>query len=282
MKQKFGTVLVAQVLRGSKDKRVLEFGFNELSTYSIMKNYTVKEIQDLINVLIADEYLYLTESQFPLVKLKEKSLKVLKGEEMVFHKIHKAKKKVTIENSLFSLLKAVRKDISERESVPPYIIFTDAALREMSEKLPQNEVEFLNIKGVGESKLRKYGGEFLQTIKSYSAEKPSEEDEKEAKNDTQSHIITLDMCRGGRTLEEIAAERNLKVLTVKEHLLRCAQEGMDVDLDILIPKEHEKAIFEAITKSGCMKLKEMKEVLPEEVGYTAIKAAMFKIGSMEN
>jgi ATP-dependent DNA helicase RecQ len=282
MKQKFGTVLVAQVLRGSKDKRVLEFGFNKLSTYSIMKNYTVKEIQDLINVLIADEYLYLTESQFPLVKLKEKSLKVLKGEEMVFHKIHKAKKKVTVENSLFSLLKAVRKDVSERESVPPYIIFTDAALREMSEKLPQNEIEFLNIKGVGESKLRKYGVEFLKAIKAYSAEKPSEESEKEAGNDIPSHVITLDMCRGGRTVEGIAAERNLKTLTVEEHLMRCAQEGMDVDLDILIPKEHERAIFEAITKSGCTKLKEMKEMLPQDVSYTAIKAAMFKVGSMEN
>jgi ATP-dependent DNA helicase RecQ len=90
------------------------------------------------------------------------------------------------------------------------------------------------------------------------------------------------MCGEGITLEEIAAERNLKVATLEEHLLKCAQEGMDVDLNMMIPKEHEKAIFEAITKSGCTKLKEIKEALPQEVGYTAIKAAMFKIGSMEN
>lgn len=282
MKQKFGTVLVSQVLRGSKDKRVLEFGFDKLSTYGIMKNYTVKEIQDLINVLIADEYLYLTESQFPLVKLLEKSLKVLKGEEKVFHKVQKAKKKVSVENSLFSLLKAVRKDISERESVPPYIIFTDAALREMSEKLPRNDEEFLGIKGVGESKLRKYGGEFMEAIRAYSSENAPKEQAREARGDTPSHAVTLDMCRSGRSLEQIAAERDLKMLTVEEHLLRCAQEGMEVDMDLLIPKEHEKAIFEAITKSGFTKLKEMKEMLPEEVSYTAIKAAMFKLGSMEN
>lgn len=173
MKQRFGTVMVSQVLRGSRDKRVLEFGFDQLSTYGIMKNYTVKEIQDLVNVLIADEYLFLTGSQFPVVKLTEKSLKVLKGQEQVFQKTHKAKKKIANESSLFLLLKSVRKDISARESVPPYIIFTDAALREMSERIPQNDEEFLSIKGVGESKLQKYGKEFLQTIKAYLSEQPS-------------------------------------------------------------------------------------------------------------
>jgi len=170
MKQRFGGVMVSQVLRGSKDKKVLEFGFDRLSTYGIMKNYTVKEIQDLVNVLIADEYLYLTESQFPSVKLTEKSLRVMKGEEKVFHKVRKARKSSAPENSLFLLLKSTRKEISARESVPPYIIFNDAALREMSEKLPQNEEDFLGIRGVGESKLRKYGGEFLKTINTYLSE----------------------------------------------------------------------------------------------------------------
>lgn len=175
MKQKFGTVLTAQVLRGSKDKRVLEFGFTKLSTYGIMKNYTVKEIQDLINVLIADEYLYLAESQFPVVRLREKALKVLKGEENVFHKTQKVQKKINTDSSLFLLLKATRKAISERESVPPYIIFADAALREMSEQLPENSEEFLAIKGVGESKLQKYGEEFLAIINTYISEHPKGE-----------------------------------------------------------------------------------------------------------
>ncbi len=171
MKQRFGSVMVSQVLRGSKDRKVLDFGFDSLSTYGIMKNYTVKEIQDLVNVLIADEYLFLSESQFPVVKLTGRALKVMKGEEKVFHKIRKAKKSAAPENSLFTLLKSTRKEISARESVPPYIIFTDAALREMSEKLPQSEEDFLNVKGVGESKLRKYGEEFIKTIKTYLSER---------------------------------------------------------------------------------------------------------------
>lgn len=287
MKQRFGTVLVSQVLRGSKDKKVLDFGFEKLSTYGIMKNYTVKEIKDLINVLIADEYLYLTESQFPVVRLKEKAVSVLKGEENVFQKIHKAKKKVVQENSLFLLLKSLRKTISEREAVPPYIIFADAALRDMSEKLPENDEEFLDIKGVGESKLQKYGEEFLNTIRVYIEEHPSEKvsnkTEKELKedlsekHDVPSHVVTLNMFNEGKSLEEISKERNLKFMTIEDHIMRCAMEGMDVNLDFFIPKEYEECIFQAIEKSDSTKLRNIKEMLPEEVSYTAIKAALCKM-----
>jgi ATP-dependent DNA helicase RecQ len=285
MKQRFGTVLISQVLRGSKDKKVLEFGFNKLSTYGIMKNYTVKEIKDLVNVLIADEYLCLTESQFPVVRLKEKAVKVLKGEENVLQKIHKAKKKVMDESSLFLLLKSTRKAISERESVPPYIIFADAALREMTEKLPKNDKEFLNIKGVGESKLQKYGEEFLQTIKAYLVEHPSEgynseevleEPVKEVDNKVPSHVITLNMYKEGKSLEEISKERNLKIMTIEDHIMRCSLEGMDVNLDLFIPDKYEECIFEAIKKVGAVSLKSIKEIVPEEVSYTTIKAVLCK------
>lgn len=167
MKQRFGTVLVSQVLKGSKDKKVSEFGFNKLSTFGIMKGYTLKEIKDLVNVLIADDYLALTEGQFPVVRLKEKAVEVLKGEQQVYHKTQKRKKIAVEDNSLFVVLKSLRKSISERENVPPYIVFSDSTLREMSEYCPLDEEAMLNIKGVGETKLKKYGEEFLQSIKSY-------------------------------------------------------------------------------------------------------------------
>lgn len=280
MKQKFGTVLISQVLRGSKDKKVLDFGFNKLSTYGIMKNYTVKEIKDLVNVLIADEFLGLTESQFPVVRLKEKAVKVLKGEENVLQKIHKAKKKVVYESSLFLLLKSTRKAISEREAVPPYIIFTDATLREMSERLPENDKEFLDIKGVGESKLQKYGEEFLQTIKVYVSERPSEkkseEPIRELNKTIPSHVITLNMYKEGKSLEEISKERNLKIMTIEDHIMRCSLEGMDVNLDLFIPNKYEECISEAIKKVGAASLRSIKEIVPEEVSYTTIKAVLCK------
>lgn len=296
VKQRFGTGLVAQVLKGSKDKKVIELGFDKLSTYGIMKGYTLKEVKDLINVLIADDYLFLSEGQFPIVRLKERSVSVLKGEEKVSQRIQKRKVKVVEDNSLFAILKAVRKSISEREMVPPYIIFADSTLREMSEYYPVDEDAMLSIKGVGESKLKKYGEEFLRSIIDYTVEHgikgmKGKSDNKENKSqkevvidrssntkvDVPSHVITLNMYNEGKSLKEISEERDMKFTTIEDHIVRCALEGMNVDLDSLIPEGQEKLILEAIEKVGAEKLKPIKEILPEDVSYTSIKAVLCKI-----
>lgn len=296
VKQRFGTGLVAQVLKGSKDKKVIELGFDKLSTYGIMKGYTLKEVKDLINVLIADDYLVLSEGQFPVVRLKERAVSVLKGEEKVSQRIQKRKVKVTEDNSLFVLLKAVRKSISEREMVPPYIIFADSTLREMSEYYPVDENAMLNIKGVGESKLKKYGEEFLKVIIDYTVEHGIEGmkgktdnnkenklqkevaiDKSSSKGDIPSHVITLNMYNEGKSLKEISEERSMKFTTIEDHIMRCALEGMEVDLDSLIPEGQENLILEAIEKVGAEKLKPIKEELPEEVSYTSIKAVLCKV-----
>lgn len=292
VKQRFGTVLVAQVLKGSKDKKVIELQFDKLSTYGIMKGYTIKEVKDLINILIADNYLALSEGQFPVVRLKERAVEVLKGEQKVFQKIQKRKVKAAEDNSLFAILKALRKSISEREMVPPYIIFADSTLREMSEKYPIDEEAMLSIKGVGESKLKKYGEEFLKVIVNYVKDNNLQgmsgtlnynehnENHKEVaieKEEIPSHVITLNMFNEGKSLKEITELRNLKFTTIEDHIMRCVLEGMDVDLDSIIPKQYEEAIIEAIKKVGAEKLKPIKEILPEEVSYTAIKAVLCKI-----
>ncbi|NNU75638.1 DNA helicase RecQ [Clostridium estertheticum] len=295
MKERYGTSLIADVLRGSKNKKVLELGFDKLSTYGIIKQYTVKEIRDLINVLTAEEYLSLADGQFPVVHLKERAVLVLKNKEKVYQKVDKKKAKVVKDTGLFEILRTLRKEISEREKVPPYIVFADSALREMSEYFPVNEKEMLNIKGVGESKLNKYGEEFIQVIKKYMNENNIEikaeilyneddggktecEVETTYKNEdkTPSYIITYNMYKDGKSIEEIISERKLKSLTVQEHIFKCAAEGLDVNLDDFIPKNQEALILEVIEKIGAAKLRPIKEELPEEIDYLAIKATIFK------
>lgn len=297
MKQRYGTTLIAEVLRGSKNKKVLELGFNKLSTYGIIKQYTVKEIKDLINVLTAEEYLSLEDGQFPVVHLKDRAVAVLKNEEKVYQKVVQKKAKTIKDTGLFEILRALRKEISEREKVPPYIVFADSALREMSEYFPANEKEMLNIKGVGESKLNKYGEEFISTIKKYMKEnnieqkeemlyneevgsdrKAKSEVEQDSKNEEKvpSYVITYNMYKQGKSVADIIDERKLKSLTVQDHILKCAYEGFDVNLDDFIPKKHEALIIEVIKKIGASKLKPIKEALPEEIDYLAIKAAIFK------
>lgn len=286
MKERFGTTLIAEVLRGSKNKKIYELGFDELSTYGIMKNYTVQEIKDLINVLIADEYLMMTEGQFPMVRLRQKGIDVLKLKEQVFQKVRKKKQKTVIQDSLFEELRALRKEISEREKVPPYIIFADSTLKELSQYMPSSLEDMLNIKGIGEAKLAKYGEAFLEAINKYKERKSividmeNEQRSKVAKGKkeeaTPSHVISLELYRQGKSIEDIAKERNVTNLTIQNHIIQCSVEGMEVDLDRLIPKEHEKLILEKIKEIGAAKLKPLKEALPEEVDYAAIKAVIAK------
>ena len=285
MKERFGATLVSEVLKGSKNKRIVQMKFDELSTYGIMKEYSAAEIKDIINMLAAEDYLHLTQGEYPVVKLDQKAVMVLKGQQKVFQRIKKKEVKAEKDTSLFGELKALRRSIAEREGVPPYVIFADSVLNEMCRLLPDNEAAMFDIKGVGEVKLKKYAEEFISLIREYKiknglninpAEKTDTETEKNENNETPSHVITLEMYNLGKSLDEIAVSRELKITTVEGHIIRCAQENREVDLDRFIPEGCEPIILEAIQKAGSDKLRPIKDILPEKIQYMAIKAVLCK------
>ncbi|MCZ8514074.1 DNA helicase RecQ [Paenibacillus filicis] len=167
MRERFGMMLVAAVLKGSRAKKVLEMGFDELSTYGLMKSRAEKDIVDLIQLLIAEGYLQLTEGKYPVVKLASKAAAVLSGEEKVVHRIRiqAAPAARDVETELFDALRQVRTEIAKREGIPPYIVFPDSTLREMCGVKPTNPAAMLKIKGVGEAKFFKYGAYFIEFFK---------------------------------------------------------------------------------------------------------------------
>ncbi len=164
MGQRFGVTITAKVLKGSKDARVKQFGFEKLSTFGLLSEYKEQDLIQLINTLVADGYLALSEGKFPVVSLKSRVLEVFEGNEQVFQRkapeIQKSTK-YDVNSSLFEALRALRKQIADKERVPPFTIFHDSTLREMCELLPQTEQAMLAVKGLGEVKLRKYGRAFL-------------------------------------------------------------------------------------------------------------------------
>ena len=165
MQQRFGLTLVAQVLKGSSDKRVKELHFDKLSTFGLMKERTLADIKLLIQRFIATDYLGITESKFPVVTLKPAAYPVLKGQEKVWQAVPKPEKeKEPAAPELFDHLRHLRKEIATREHVPPYVVFSDATLRDMCRVQPTTLDEMLDVKGIGEQKLRKYGQEFLNCI----------------------------------------------------------------------------------------------------------------------
>ncbi|MGG6312279.1 DNA helicase RecQ [Paenibacillus macerans] len=176
MRERFGVSLVASVLKGSQNKKVLQYGFDALPTYGMMRTRTEKEISELINVFIAEGYLALSEGQYPVVRLQTLAVEVLKSRHQVMLRAPEpaATAKTgsrrrsyddspsAVNETVFEQLRLIRRDLAEKEHVPSYIIFNDATLREMSIVCPTREADMLRIKGVGEVKYRKYGKPFLE------------------------------------------------------------------------------------------------------------------------
>ncbi|MCR4944403.1 MAG: DNA helicase RecQ, partial [Clostridium sp.] len=168
MKRPFGITMVVDVLRGSKNKKILSLGFHELSTYGLMKEYKKEDLVTFINRLVSHRIIDLVEGTYPVLRLNALSLKVLRGEEkVVFKESVKIKEIESEDNGLFNILKELRHFIASEEKVPPYVIFSDRSLREMSKSYPITKEEFLSISGVGEIKYDKYGETFIDRIKDY-------------------------------------------------------------------------------------------------------------------
>lgn len=168
MKRSFGVGMIVDVLRGSKNKKLLNFGFDEISTYGIMKEYSSDGLKEFINILIAHGYLDINE-EFSTVALNNISFKVIKGEVEVLLKEVNIESNKAENNDLFDKLRYLRREIAEEEKKAPYMIFGDGTLREMSIKYPINKDEILQVSGVGEIKYERYGERFIEIIREYVA-----------------------------------------------------------------------------------------------------------------
>ncbi len=164
MGQKFGKMLTAQVLTGSKNKKVIEFGFDKLTTYGILKHYSAKEVANLMEFMISQDLLAVEHGSFPTIYVTEHSKDVLKGNRKVLRKGVVVTKQIADNDPMFEELRVLRKRLAEEANVPPFVIFSDKTLQDMCARRPKDEDEFLTVSGVGANKLEKYGEAFLAVI----------------------------------------------------------------------------------------------------------------------
>lgn len=164
-KERYGISVLIDVLRGMVGPKIINDKLNQLSTYGIMKDYSSKFIRDFIKVLIEYGYVSLRQGTYSMLQLNEKSYKILKSDLKVVLKLKADNEEKVLNNMLFNKLKLWRRDVAIQEGVKPYIIFSDATLIELCNKLPQNEEELLEIRGMGEKKFKKYGEKLIELLK---------------------------------------------------------------------------------------------------------------------
>ena len=179
LRQRFGGGYTAQVLTGSRDKRVMANSHDQLSTYGILSEYSLPAVRGWIEQLIAQEYIR-KEEEYGVLSVSESGWRVMRGDETP-RLLEPPKKKVRavvsravtdswegVDQGLFEALRELRREIAAKKHLPAYIVFGDAALRDMARKRPSTGAGFLQVTGVGDKKCRQYGEDFLELIKDYS------------------------------------------------------------------------------------------------------------------
>ncbi len=322
--QRFGMNLIIRVLRGSSEKRVLQFGLDKQTTYGIMKDASPGEIREIIMSLIAEGYLRMTTDTYPVLKLLGPARSVLKGERKITVKVERLKRgkskeakkrkhkvkaigfeNVDYDEKLFEKLSGMRGQIASEKGLPSYTVFHNAALLEMSALYPTTEEEFLKIGGVGQKKLENYGGLFMDEVKKHLSAQGIDEtvrlekrkmieaqiekaienapDDTSAsnlsekpKNEPMSERIstTYSIYKEGHSIKQIAQKRGFTTGTIIKHLVKAHEKELTVDWKLLIDEDKCKCIFEAIEVVGLESLKRIKDLVPEDIDYDAIRIAI--------
>lgn len=203
-KEKIGTSTLINILLGKADTKIERKKLNEITTFGLMKEKSQEWLEEFVNFLIAENYIELTAGSFPIVQLNKNSFDILKNLKTIKRKVNEVISFDYYEDTLFKELNFLRKKISEKEEVAPYIIFSDTSLLEMAEKKPKNRWEMLKIKGVGNQKFKNYGEEFLKTINKFT-----DEDIKKIKIENFIDEKYLDIEK----IENLKKDLNLKIDT---------------------------------------------------------------------
>jgi len=288
--EKFGLGYIVDLLRGSASEKI-RAEHKELKVYGIGKDKPRDEWMHYTRELLSSGYLQMSDSQYPVLQLTEKSKGVLfRGEKVFLHapiQITTAKEPVIYqqlpyEKELFENLKKLRNKIAHEENVPAYLIFSDSSLIDLATYLPFTTEDLSKISGFGVFKIEKYGEAFLEQVLDYCNEqgldtrielkqpKRERKTKQTRERETDTKKISLDLYQSGISIADIAEQRALSVSTIETHLSFYVSSGK-LDIHNLVPPDKQELIHTAIAKYGKSSLRLLKENLPEEIGYGDIK-----------
>lgn len=297
--ERFGLSHIIDVLRGSRKARVKQLRHDQLSTYGIGKDRTVDQWRLLARTLLQSGLMAESQDGFPVLKLTEGSWEVMRKQRSVLVAIPQTPQDLQPKASwaeaeqLFDRLRLLRKRLADAQNVPPYVVFTDSSLRQMSQKRPQTLDQFAQISGVGRLKLEQYGETFTQEVRQYCQEMGLPVVAAEATGraalpaGTPSGAVpepqsgrsrlpatvyaTYALYRDGEDPLSIAQQRDLKITTIFDHLAALLEVGEAVQLEAFVTEEARAEIQRAIEVVGDFRLGEIRTYLNEKHSYEAIK-----------
>ncbi len=268
--------MVVDVLRGARNAQVFDNQYQKLKTYGAAKEVSWLDLQQFVIQLLNQGILEINFREGSRISLtpsakqvlferKRVRLAVLEKEKFKSKKEHKAAAEPT---GLFEKLRLLRQQIALKENVPAYVVFSDASLRDMEEKMPYDKADFLGISGVGEAKLEKYAKVFLKEINRHKRTLETSE--------LPTHELSHNLLNQGLTVENIAKKRGIAESTVYSHFLKMAEEGKNIDLRKFVSDQEMKNIKRAQTELDKPEgLRPYFDYFDEQMPYWKIKMGLY-------
>ncbi len=294
--ERFGVNYLVDVLRGSANKAVRTRGHHELPVFGISRDVDADELKEMVRSLVTNGLLAQNGGDYPTLSVSQKGRKFLNDREKLtltrlkqttpVQKTALAGDRETAYNTkLFDELAALRLEIATDREVPAYQIFGNKSLQQMAFHMPQNEVEFSKISGVGDAKLRDFSERFLEVINEYMQANgqpvavnpvPVSAPKKRVRGISMSIRETKDLVAQGLSFEEVAEQRGISETTIRSHLERFIQEGGQIDLGHLMPTEDRRVKIESAFKEmGEARLTPVREFLGDD--YTWDELAVVRM-----
>ncbi len=292
--EQFGAGHIIDILRGSKNQKVLENQHDQLSTYGIGLEWSKDQWVQLSRLLLRQNYI--SKGEYGSLNMEERGHVVLSGSENVFGTLDRSSTAIDgdtvvrtssdVENNyneeLFELLRVKRKELADDEDVPPYAIFPDTTLIEMAYYFPQNKNALEALYGVGTVKKEKFGDVFVGVVKNFTAEHDIMERQKSLQKrvkktvSTEKYIQVGQAFNEGRSVEILAEEHGVKEVTILTHLKKFLDEGNDLRLEGLIEASNlsdrqRDLVMKAMDAKTALMLRPVYDFLNKQIGYDELR-----------
>jgi ATP-dependent DNA helicase RecQ len=299
VEQRFGIGHVVEVLTGAMTANVRKFGHEALSTFGLLDDFEPKTVQNLVYQLVDQALLERTTGDYPVLKLNQHSIEVLKGGRDVVLLEPKAKLKKTrveetswegVDRGLFEALREVRKAIAAERGVPAFVILGDNTLRELAAIRPSSDASLRRVRGIGEVKAADFGDLFLRTIASYSAAHNLALDQfasgamvtpaKKVKLPNPPRDRAMQMFGEGRSLDEIVQATGRARSTIGQYLAEWILQNRPADVLKWVDAKNYELVRDAARGLEGRAMKPVFDALDGAVPYEEIRVVLSHLEAM--
>jgi ATP-dependent DNA helicase RecQ len=297
VKENFGVKHVISVLRGKETDKIVGRGHDKLSTFGLLRDHDEKQLRDWIYQLIGQGALVQTVDEYPVLKLNDASWEVMKGQrpvrlmQRVEREAPRKSKADTVswegvDRALFDALRELRKSIADARAVPPYVIFSDATLRELARIRPSSLEKMRLVYGIGDAKLRDFGEQFLTAIADHcdAANVPFDQKsgpvergvstprfDRPISRMTTGKELAYRLFREQAAVEDVCHQTARARSTIMQYLCDYIREHQPKSIAVWVSAELYERIAEAARRIGTERLKPIHVELGETVGYDEIR-----------